>query len=453
MSIDADADPGTGDGGFDYLLSARHIVRPAQAEDNTEAPIEEVAKADVWEMEPGGSISELRDASLEVSAETDMMTLSGRIPGITPDSRLLFRTFEHNGQLDEAGCREPPVILKSSSQCDIDGAVTAGESVIDDVSDSLAAHLDVTEIRTSLSGETLTVVFHLRDVPETLTFERTGVPEHDLEYSWEVSIDVDGDKETGVDGFEYILSSIYVAAYGSSGRDRSMAITTANLQTNTWHLKPTGEAFPEFDFLGWARIDVSAEEDTITLSGEIPGITAESELAFIVYDYLDGAEEVGCLSPYSLGRPAPFQGPSDGSAATPGRSASADDSHALVGHIDIRGVTTTLEGETLRVTFQLGDLPETLTFARTGVPEDALEYSWEVSIDVDNDPATGSGGFDYMLSAGYFVPRFADGGNTVAEITQPGFVKASLWGLGPGGGTGFRQRPILGSRSLSRRTR
>ena len=431
VSVDADADPATGDGGFDYLLSAHHIVRPAHAGDNTEAPIEEVAKADVWEMESGGIISELRGASLEVSAETDMMILSGRIPGIRPDARLSFRTFAHNGQIDELGCREPPVILMSSSQCDVDGAVTAGESVIDDLSDTLPAHLDVTEIRTSLAGETLTVVFHLRDVPEALTFERAGVPKNELEYSWEVSIDVDGDRETGFAGFEYILSSVYVTGYGAGGRDRSMAITTADLQTNTWHLKPAGNgSFPDFDFLGWARIEVSAEEDTITLSGEIPGITALSELAFFVYDYLGGAEEVGCLAPFGLGRPPAAQGSSDGYAATPGRPASGDLSRELVGHIDIRDVATTLDGETLSVTFQLRDLPETLTFARTGVPEDALEYGWEVSIDVDGDPATGSGGYDYMLSAAYFVPRLAQGRNAVAEITQPGFfVKAGLWGL------------------------
>ena len=423
VSIDVDNDRRTGDGGLDYLLSAHHIVWPAHAGDNTEAPIEEVAKADVWKMKPGGIIEGLRDASLEASAETDMMILRGRIPGITPDSRLSFTTFKHLGESDELGCQEPPVILTTSSLCDIDGAITPGESVIDDVSDTQAAHVDVTEIGTSLSGETLTVVFHLRDVPEELTFNRTGVPKYASEYSWEVSIDVDGDRETGVGGFEYILSAIDGPFSKSGVRDRSVALIADNLQANTWYLKSTGIAsFPEIDILGWARIEVSPEEDTITLSGEIPGITEESQLAFGVYDYLGGAEEVGCLTPFGLGRPTAIPGLSDGSA-------SADMSHALVGHIDIRGVTATVEGETLTFTFQLTDIPETLTFARTGVPEDALEYSWEVSIDVDNDPETGSGGFDYMLSAGYFVPRFAQGSNTVADITQPGFIEASLWGL------------------------
>ena len=429
VSVDVDADPETGDGGFEYLLSAHHIVWPAHEGDNTEAPIEEVAEASVWEKQPGGGIRSFRGASLEVSAETDTMILRGRIPGITPDSRLSFRTHEYLGEFDEVGCQAPPSLLTSSSQCDIDEAVTPGESVIDDVSDALAAHMDVTEISTSLSGETLTVVFHFKDVPETLTLDRTGVPENVLEYSWEVSVDVDGDQETGVGGFEYILSSIYVTSHGSSGRDRSAAITTDDVQTNTWALKSAGEAFPDIAYLENARIEVSAEEDTITLSGEIPGITADSRLAFGVFDYLGGAEEVGCLSPYGLGRPTPFQSSSDGPAAISDHVVFDDVSHELVGHTDIRDVTTTLDGETLTATFLLRDLPEMLTFDRTGVPAHALEYSWEVSIDVDKDPETGTGGFDYTLSASYFVHPLARDSDTVAQITQPGFVEVGIWGL------------------------
>ena len=428
VSVDVDADPETGDGGFEYLLSAYHIVRPAEEGDNTEAALEEVAKASVWERQSGGGISTPRGAKLAVSAETDTMILSGRIPGITPDSRLTFRTHEYLGEFDEVGCQAPPSLLTSSSQCDIDKSVTPGESVIDDVSNALAAHMDVTEISTSLSGETMTVVFHLRDVPETLTFDRTGVPGNVTEYSWEVSIDVDADQETGVHGFEYILSAIHVSLPGSSGRDWSTAISTDNLQTNIWDLNPEGNANLDIAFLEYALIEVSAEEDTITLSGEIPGITAESRLAFGVYDYLGGTEEVGCLSPFGLGQPI-VQSSYDGPAVTPGQAVFDDVSHELVAHIDIRDVTTTLDGETLTVTFHLKDVPKTLTFDRTGVPEHALEYSWEVSIDVDKDPETGTGGFDYTLSASYFVHPLARDSDTVAQITQPGFVEVGIWGL------------------------
>ena len=427
--IDVDADPETGDGGFEYLLSAHHIVWPAHVGDNTEAPIEEVAKADVWERKSGGRTSVLQDAILEVSAETDTMILRGRVPGITPDSRLSFHTHEYLGESDGVGCQEPPSTLTSSSQCDIDGVVTPGESVSDDVSDALPAHLDVTEISTSLSGETLTVVFHLRDVPETLTFDRSGVPENATEYMWEVSVDVDGDQETGFNGFEYILSASHVVFPGASGRDLSATLSSNVLQTNTWALNPAGSTNFEIPYLEDARIGVSVEGDTITLSGEIPGITAESQLAFGVYDYLGGAEEVGCLTPFGLGRPASFQGSSDGSEVTPDQSVSEGVSHELAGHIDIRDVTTALDGETLTVTFLLRDVPETLTFDRTGVPEHALEYSWKVSIDVDNDAETGAGGFDSMLSAGHFVHPLVKDSNTVARITEPGFVTAGILGL------------------------
>ena len=453
VAIDVDNDRNTGPGGFDTLLTAYHIAflsHKGSDADKT-APIGEMLEVNVWEIDPDGSTrtttpstklhsdassSTYRDGVSAVSAEANTITLVGVIPGITSESRLAFEAYDAGfpGEADWIECHDPlsrswsTWPSPSSSQCDVDEAVRPGQNIIDDVTDTLAAHVDVTEINTSLSGETLTVVFHFRDVPETFTFERTGVPDNVTEYSWEVSIDVDADQKTGPHGFEYLLTSIHVTGSGSRGRDRSAAFTTDDLQTNTWDLNPDGSAYLGIDFLGWGLIEVSAEEDTVTLSGVIPGITAESQLAFGVYDYLGGAEEVGCLTPFGLGRPMD-QGSSDGSAETPGQSVSEDVSHELVGHIDIRDVTAALDGETLTVTFQLRDVPETMTFDRTGVPAHALEYNWEVSIDVDNDPETGAGGFDYMLSAGYFVHPLVKDSNTLAQITAPGFVTAGILGL------------------------
>ena len=47
-------------------------------------------------------------------------------------------------------------------------------------------------------------------------------------------------------------------------------------------------------FWGHASIEVSSEENTITLVGDIPGITSESRLAFEVYDFLHDYEQVTC---------------------------------------------------------------------------------------------------------------------------------------------------------------
>ena len=43
-----------------------------------------------------------------------------------------------------------------------------------------------------------------------------------------------------------------------------------------------------------ASLEVSTQENTLTLSGEIPGITADSRLAFQTYDYLVGSDDVAC---------------------------------------------------------------------------------------------------------------------------------------------------------------
>ena len=119
--------------------------------------------------------------------------------------------------------------------CDSSAAVAPGRTVTDDVSDPLAAHVDITKVSTTLADETLTAVFHLRDVPETLTFDRTGVEDNDLEYRWEVWIDVDGNRETGPGGFDYTLSASHFVLPSDSGRNTVASMTAfGKVQTNVW---------------------------------------------------------------------------------------------------------------------------------------------------------------------------------------------------------------------------
>lgn len=435
-AIDVDNDPTTGDGGFDALLSAYHIAFPSEKESALDVPIESKAEASVWKMEPM-VISSVRDASLAVSAEADTITLSGYIPGITADSRLVFRTFEHLGGSDDVGCLAPARPIAPVSPCDSGDGYVLGQSIINGVSDEKAAHIDITDIDSWLAGETLTVVFHLKDVPERLTFDREGVPANVSEYSWEVSVDVDGDQSTGLNGFEYVLSAMHFVSYPFRGRNLSAAISTDNVQTNTWKLNPLRNAEIDIEYLVDARLEVSAEEDTITLSGEIPGITADSELAFGAYDYLGGAEEIGCHSPVGLGRPSPGPTSPDAAIVTPGQTVHDEGSAELAAHIDIIKVATELSGERLTVVFHLRDVPERLTFDRSGVPDHVPEYLWEVSVDVDNDGETGPGGFEYTLSAIHVVHPPARDGNRVARLTQPGFVEANAWRLGRKGDNVF----------------
>ena len=173
---------------------------------------------------------------------------------------------------------------------DSSAAVAPGRALTYAVSNALPAHMDITEVSTTLAGETLTAVFHLRNVPETLTFDRTGVEDNDLEYRWEAQIDVDGNRETGPYGFDYSLSASHFARLSDSGSDSVASMTAfGKVKTNVWKLSPmSGAAISE------ASLEVSTQENTLTLSGEIPGITADSRLAFQTYDYLVGSEEVAC---------------------------------------------------------------------------------------------------------------------------------------------------------------
>lgn len=50
----------------------------------------------------------------------------------------------------------------------------------------------------TVQGELLTAEFTLRDLPETLLFNRAGICENCQEYGWELLIDVDGEEDTGI---------------------------------------------------------------------------------------------------------------------------------------------------------------------------------------------------------------------------------------------------------------
>ena len=431
--VDVDNDRETGSGGFEYQMLASYSVPPSAAESNVKAPIANQLEVRVWSLEPGSAVP-AADAALEVSPDEDTLTLSGRIPGITTASRLAFRTYDFAGDFDEIGCFTSQSQISYPGECDTDDAVAPGQTLVDETEDVQAAHIDITEVETSLSGETLTVVFHLRDIPETLTFNRTGISERYGEYVWNVSIDVDGDRETGYGGIEYELSASHFVRSSEQGRNEQASIESG---VKAGVLKARGDGFMP---MGAATLKVSPQENTLTLSGTIPGITAESQLTFSAYDFFSGSDKIGC--PAGPGQGAPPDTPpsqnappslctDDQPAVTPGQTATDDLSDVSAAYLDIAKVSATLSGEMLTVMLRFRDIPETLTFNRTGTRANSMEYMWEVSVDADGDPETGDNGFEYLLSAHHIVRPDQEGGNTEAPIEE--VVKASVWEKRPGG--------------------
>ena len=279
VAIDVDNDRGTGAGGFDYLLSAYHIFYQSESSGESTVPLGEIVDASTWEVHPT-SFSSFAGASLDISAESDTITLTGEIPGITSESRLTFETSDVKSGSDQVGCHAPYSASAGLWQCESGrAAITPGQTVADESGDAAQGHMDITEVITSLSGETLTVVFHLRDVPETLTFNRTGILENQMEYSWEAVIDVDNNMENGDGGFDYLLSAYHTVRLADKGSNSEVPIGD-QAKASIWIMEP-GSIMTLED----ASLEVSAEANTVTLTGDIPGITSESRLSFRTNDH------------------------------------------------------------------------------------------------------------------------------------------------------------------------
>ena len=363
------------------------------------------------------SFSSIEDASVEISTEADTITLTGQIPGITSESRLTFETSDAQSGFDRVACLAPYRTYLGPLQCGSGGvAITPGQTVADESGDAKQGYVDIIEVSSSLSGETLTVVFHLRDVPETLTFNRSGIRENMMEYSWEALINVDNDMENGDGGYDYLLSAYHIVRLADKGNNSEVTIED-QAKASIWTMEP-GRIMAQED----AGLEVSAEADTITLTGTVPGITSESRLSFRTYDYglAHDSDSVGCL-PSAVGDPAPTPC-SSVEALTPGDTVIDDVADVSAAHIDITEINTSLSGETLTVVFHLSEVPETLTFDRTGVPDNALEYNWEVAIDVN-----GSGGYEYTLAARHYVYPDNSGSDRVASIATRGIVQVNTW--------------------------
>jgi SH3-like domain-containing protein len=166
------------------------------------------------------------------------------------------------------------------------GYVNVGQAITDPASDVSEPYVDVVAFASTLDGETLEVTFQLRDVPPELTFNRAGVSEAAIEeYSWGVFVDVDSNPQTGDSkrGAEYWLNAAHVAFHPSSP---STGPIEREVQVDIWKHKPPRT----WNVVGGADIVVDAQADTITLSGVIPDISAESRLFFKTYDYFAGSD-------------------------------------------------------------------------------------------------------------------------------------------------------------------
>ncbi len=171
-----------------------------------------------------------------------------------------------------------------------------GQSAFDPIADDIPAYIDITGAASSLEDETLTAVFHLREIPEEMEFNRAGVKDLHSEYMWTVEIFVENGAASESEQIEYMLGAVYSARRVLADTPAATRPFQEAVRSTLWKAKHDHEQDVTFliNVPVHVRMLVSHEEDTLTLISEVPGITPESTLLFSTYDILLGQDGVSC---------------------------------------------------------------------------------------------------------------------------------------------------------------
>jgi len=150
--------------------------------------------------------------------------------------------------------------------------------------------IDMLKGESHLDNETLTVIFHLVEAPQEITINRENMEENMQEYGWTVYIDVDNDPNTGMSymapGIDYVLSLDHSNYFNEPPQT---GLITDLLEAIVF------EAAPEENMLymiDTATLTIDSANNTISMTGTIPGINENSILYFYTMDgskmmYLD----------------------------------------------------------------------------------------------------------------------------------------------------------------------
>ena len=97
-------------------------------------------------------------------------------------------------------------------------------------------------------------------------------------------------------------------------------------------------------------------------------------------------------------------------------------------YMDVTSLTSSISNTNLTVQFNLRDVPTSLTFNRNGVPNNYMEYGWEVYVNIDNDLSTGSPtyssrGTDIILASSHFVST----PNSPANLPIANGLQTNTW--------------------------
>ena len=186
--------------------------------------------------------------------------------------------------------------------------VTVGHGAEDLPTGDVPDYVDIVRVESSLDGETLTVVFYLKNLPQEMTVKREGLSDLAMdsdgaetasEYYWNVNIDVHGGAPNPFNNslFEYMFSANISPGPLVSKSPPTVDFEEA-LHLEFFEFEHNKDGHPRvfLNHVGPAQLDISYEDNSLTFSSRVPGITDNSTLFFYTTDVLLGDDGISCES-------------------------------------------------------------------------------------------------------------------------------------------------------------
>lgn len=245
----------------------------------------------------------------------------------------------------------------------------------------MAAYIDLEKVETRLEGEQLTVIYIVKGIPDKVLVNREGITNGKAEFLYEAKVDIT--PEIVDDNYQYFIDLFRL----KNGDPQEVPFKDAlNAEPTVLKLGENGE----YTESSQAAYTIDEEAMTITVTAELPGITADSRLSFWTYDksgYLSDRDIV-CSDKLATGNPC-----------VPNNVYIAAERAPFV---DIQKVESSLNGEELTVVLFVKDIPDEITVNKATVQYDdvvkAVDYFWGIEVDTDNDKSTGYNGYEYKIS-------------------------------------------------------
>ena len=200
-------------------------------------------------------------------------------------------------------------MLGQLESCDpVFSILKVGQGAEDLPTGDVPDYVDIVRVESSLDGEMLTVVFYLKSLPQEMTVKREGLSDRAMdsdgaetasEYHWLVNIDVDGTVQSpdNISLFDYMFSATISPGPLVSKSPPTVDFEEAlHLEFFEFEHNKDGQQISFLNHAGPAQLDISYEDNALTFSSLVPGITDRSTLFFYTIDMLLGHDGISCES-------------------------------------------------------------------------------------------------------------------------------------------------------------